>query len=68
MDSQYFLRESWGLMSNYEKWHEILEHYFRNVTEEQLMKDTEAAGITLIKLKKFRIKSSHKVRRRYLWS
>jgi hypothetical protein len=51
-------------MSNYEKWNEILDQYFRDVTEEQLIKDTEAAGITLIKLKKFKVKSSNKQRKR----
>lgn len=55
-------------MRNYEKWNEFLEHYFRNVTEEQLVKDAEDAGITLVKLKKFKVRSVNKVRRRSMWN
>lgn len=43
-------------MSNVEKWQEMMEQYFQDVSEEQLVQDAENAGIKLIKMKKFRVK------------
>ncbi len=52
-------------MNKYEKWNETLEQYFTEVTEEQLVKDADETGITLIKLKRFKVKSMNKPRKRF---
>ena len=52
-------------MSKYENWNETLKQYYKEVTEEQLVKDADEAGITLIKLKKFKVKSINKPRKRF---
>lgn len=47
-------------MDNIEKWNGILMDYFKNVTADQLVKDAAEAGISLIKMKRLKVKKRKK--------
>jgi hypothetical protein len=46
-------------MNKYERWNKMSEEYFKNVTDEKLIKDSARVGIILVKREKT-IRTAHK--------